>query len=234
MFSLPARLGGLNIANPSAFADEQYLASQQVTKPLVDLILSNDHSYPFEVVAEQIDAKSNIKARRRQQGLDAAGVLRESLTQAMQLAMDLAQEKGASSWLTALPLEEHEFALHKSTFRDAMAPRYGWIPSHIPSHCVCGQPFSVQHALSCPRGGFPSVRHNELRDLTTSLLKETCHGVATEPTLQPITTETFGAAIVNTQGGARLDIVANGFWGGAFERAFFDVNQFAPSNRQTA
>ena len=74
LFSLLARLGGLNIANPSAFADEQYLASHQVTKPLVDLILSDDNSYPFEVLAEQIDAKSNIKSKRRQQGLDACYV----------------------------------------------------------------------------------------------------------------------------------------------------------------
>ena len=35
--------------------------------------------------------------------------------------------------------------------------------------------------------------------------------------------------------GARLDIAANGFWGGRSERAFFDVRVFsphAPSNRQ--
>ena len=95
----------------------------------------------------------------------------------------------------------------------------------------------MQHALSCSRGGFPSIRHNELRDLTASLLKETCHGVAIEPSLQPITSEIFNAATVNTQEGARLDIVANGFWGGAFERAFFDVrvfNPFAPSNRHSS
>ena len=237
LFSLPARLGGLNITDPSSFANEQFNASQQVTKPLVDLILSESQSYPYEVLAEQIDVKSTIKSRRRHLGLVAAQVIRESLTPPLQLAMDLAQEKGASSWLTALPLEEHGFTLHKSAFRDAMALRYGWIPTNIPSHCVCGQPFSVQHALSCPRGGFPSIRHNELRDLTASLLKETCHGVATEPSLQPITSETFNAATVNTQDGARLDIVANGFWGGAFERAFFDVrvfNPFAPSNRHSS
>ena len=38
----------------------------------------------------------------------------------------------------------------------------------------------------------------------------------------------------NTQDGARLDIAANGFWGGWFERTFFDVRVFnphAPSNR---
>ena len=92
-----------------------------------------------------------------------------------------------------------------------MALRYGWVPSQMPSHCVCGQSFTVQHALSCPREGFPSIRHSEVCDVTASLLKETCYGVATEPSLQPITSETFSAASVNKQNGARLDIVANGF-----------------------
>ena len=39
-----------------------------------------------------------------------------------------------------------------------------------------------------------------------------------------------------TQDGARLDIAANGFWGGRFERTFFDVQVFnahAPSNRHS-
>ncbi len=147
----------------------------------------------------------------------------------MQLATDLAREKGASSWLTTLPLEEHDFALHKTSFRDAMALRYGWLPSQIPSNCVCGQPFTLQRALSCPRGRFPSIRHNEPRDITVSLLKETYHGVAIEPCLQPITSETFTRTTANRQNGALLDIVANGFWESPFfERAFFDVRDFNP------
>ena len=237
LFALPARLGGLNIGCPTSFAYEQFSASREVSKPLVDQILSGNTDYPDDTFAAQIEAKNKIKTRRRQQSQEAAQRIRESLTSPMQLAMDLAQEKGASSWLTALPLEEHGFILHKSAFRDAMALRYGWVPSQIPSHCVCGQPFTIQHVLQCPRGGFPSIRHNELRDLTASLLKETCHGVATEPSLQPITSETFRAASTNTQDGARLDIVANGFWGGVYERAFFDVrvfNPFAPSNRRSS
>ena len=111
LFSLPAHLGGLNITDPSSFANEQFNASQQVTKPLVDLILSENQSYPYEVLAEQIDVKSTIKSRRCHLGLVAAQVIRESLTPPLQLAMDLAQEKGASSWLTALSLEEHGFTL---------------------------------------------------------------------------------------------------------------------------
>ena len=52
-----------------------------------------------------------------------------------------------------------------------------------PSHCSCSHPFSVEHALNCKTGGFPGVRHNEVRDkhITVSLLSEVCHGVTTEP-----------------------------------------------------
>ena len=46
--------------------------------------------------------------------------------------------------------------------------RYGWLPSNIPSTCTCGKFFTVEHTLSCPLGGFPSIRHNEIRDLTES------------------------------------------------------------------
>ena len=90
--------------------------------------------------------------------------------------------------------------------------------------------------MSCAKGGFPSIRHNEIRDLTASLLTEVCHDVCTKPELQPVTSETLRGASANCQDGARLDIAANGFWGGTFEKTYFDVrvfNPFAPSNRQT-
>ena len=84
--------------------------------------------------------------------------------------MTLAQEKGASSWLTALPIEEFGFTLHKSAFRDAVALRYGWQPANIPSTCACGKEFTVEHVLSCAKGGFPSIRHNEIRDVSAQLM----------------------------------------------------------------
>ena len=67
------------------------------------------------------------------------------------MAVSLAQEKGASSWLTAIPAQEH---LHKTAFRDALALRYGWLPSCTPSHCAWGSTFSNDHALSCLRADF--------------------------------------------------------------------------------
>ena len=105
----------------------------------------------------------------------------------------------------------------------------------MPTTCACGTKFTVDHALSCAKGGFTSVRHNEIRDLTATLLTEVAHDVRTEPDLQPITSEDLAGASANSQDGARLDIVASGVWGGRFEKTFFDVRVFnphAPSNRQ--
>ena len=100
-----------------------------------------------------------------------------------QLALDLATEKGASNWLTALPLQEYWFALRKSVFLDAIVLRYGWSPLRTPVLCACGSSFSVEHALSCPKGEFPSIRHNEIRDLLAMLLTEVYSQVAVEPEL---------------------------------------------------
>ena len=63
-------------------------------------------------------------------------------------------------------------------------------------------------ALSCSRGGFTFIRHNEIRDITADLLKEVCHCVGTEPSLQPVTGEHFEHRSANGEDGARLDIVA--------------------------
>ena len=50
---------------------------------------------------------------------------------------ELAQNKGSSSWLTALPLVKYHFSLSKSDFRDAIRMRYGWLPERLPAKCVC-------------------------------------------------------------------------------------------------
>ena len=82
--------------------------------------------------------------------------------------------------------------------------------------------------------GFPTLRHNEIRDITASLLKEVCSDVCVEPDLQPVTHNQLDGASANSQDGARLDLSANGVWGGRHEKTFFDVrifNPIAPSNR---
>ena len=161
--------------------------------------------------------------------IDAAQQLEQELPRHLKRAMELGSEKGASSWLIALPIEELGFALHKGDFRDALCLRYGWKPSNFPSKCACGASFSVDHALCCSKGGFPTHRHNEIRDFTASVLTEVCHDVCTEPPLQELAGEPLPYATSNREDGARLDIRAQGFWGDRFRRAFFDIRVFYPN-----
>ena len=128
----------------------------------------------------------------------AAENLSKSLPESLRRSVELASEKGASCWLTTLPITEFGFTLHKGAFHDALALRYGWPPKRTPTNCECGASFSVDHALSCKRGDFPIVRHNEIRDLTANLLTEVCHEVSTEPDLQFITNESFNLKSTNT------------------------------------
>ena len=97
------------------------------------------------------------------------------LSDGLRKAVDLAKPKGASTWFTVLPLMEHGFTLHKSAFHDALALQNGWTSSCLPSKHECGNTFNVEHALSYAKGGFPSLRHNEIRDITASLLTEVCN-----------------------------------------------------------
>ena len=207
LFALPARLGGIGIGIPSRNAAQELHSSILVISILCDHILSQDHEYGYEIIAKQLEAKALI--HREKTTTDAREIL-ELLPVSLRRVIVLAKEKGSSTWLTALPLIEHGFALHKGAFHDALALRYGWTPSEMPSICTCGSRFSVEHALSCAKGGFPSIRHNEIRILTATLLTEVCHNVSIEPGLQPVPNETLMSASANRQDGARLDIAANG------------------------
>ena len=79
-----------------------------------------------------------------------------------------------------------EFNLNKREFRDGLGLRYDWPITDIPSTCLCGEPFTIDHAIICMKGGFIIQRHNELRDLEAEPLNMVCKDVATEPVLQDV------------------------------------------------
>ena len=88
----------------------------------------------------------------------------------------------------------------------------------------------MEHALSCPCGGFPTLRHNEVRDITAKVLSEVTSNVAIEPPLQRLSDEQLRLASAITDDESRLDIAAEGFWS-SHNRAFFDVRVFNPFAR---
>ena len=238
LLSLPARYGGLGIISPVEMADSEFEASQHLTSHLVGVLLQqipNANTVLASYPAQQ--SKSQIMKKTEQQLKVKAESLREQLPVGSQRAMDLAQEKGASNWLAALPLRVHGFDLSKSSFRDAICLRYGWQLQRTPPSCVCGTAFSTEHALSCPTGGLPTRRHNEIRDYLAHRLSEVCADVSVEPELQPLSGETFQRRSTTRDDAARLDIHTVGFWDRQLGSAFFDVrifNPFAPSNCNSA
>ena len=227
LLSLPARLGGLNIINPMEIAKSEFEASQSISAPLAEMIVNQTKPNSFERPILQ-SIKTQVKQSKQQFLEDKTRDVREQSSPHMQRAMDLASEKGASIWLTALPLRDHEFCLNKQEFRDALCFRYGWQLKHVPSHCVCGTSFSIDHAMICPHGAMPAIRHNDIRDMTADWLSETCHDVEKEPPLLPLTGESIQPRSANTQNDARADIRARGFWGRR-QCAFFDVRVFHPN-----
>ena len=136
----------------------------------------------------------------------------------------MAQKTGASNWLSALPIRAKGFSLNKQEFTDALALRYGWIVKGLPEVCTCGKNFDERHAMSCQKG-FISIRHNEIRDITCSLLKEVCRDVTKEPLLQPLQREEFNYKTANVEQEAGVDISARGFWNKG-QKCFFDLRLF--------
>ena len=129
--------------------------------------------------------------------------------------------------MTAVPIKDKGFFLNKSEFWDAIYLRYGFELKRIPSTCVCGKSFSIEHVLTCPRGGYISMRHNVVRDTTAEFLKEVCKDVQTEPKLMDLTGESFKFKTTNIEDEARLDVAARNFWCYG-NKAFLDIRIFNP------
>ena len=137
--------------------------------------------------------------------------LRSILSDEQKRLNELNREQGASSWLTTIPLSEEGYDLTKQLFWDLTRIKYGWTLTRLPSNCECGIKFNIQHAFFCKNGGFLSLRHNHIRNITSILLKEVCKYVRVERKLQQLTGEYLQHS-TTAANEVKLDISARGFW----------------------
>ena len=182
VLGLPARMGGFGLANPGSEAEFAYATAWQVTKPSMESILGRNERPMAEVFSDQHSA--TIEARRAKAARLAS--VKDPLQQKTHRAVIAGEEKGATTWLTALTLADFGFSLSKSEFRDALHLRFCWTSPRLPALCVCGQAFTVDHALSCSHGGYLGLRHNEVGDLLGEVLDEISVNVSLEPALKPL------------------------------------------------
>ena len=226
LLSLPVRFGGLGIADPTETADREYEASCTITEDLANLILRQEQDLSH-YDAERTSLKvKNLKAAKEAFLTEKFNSLYEETPDAiLKRCMLLNKEKGAGSWLTALPLKDHGFCLNKQEFRDAVSLRYGWRIANTAQFCACGKENTIDHSLICLKGGFVNMRHNALRDLNAEIQGEVCKDVVIEPSLIPLGNEEISGTRAD---GARTDISSRGLWG-TFQRTFFDVRVLHPN-----
>ena len=168
---------------------EQFNASLDITAPHVNSIVTQSSTIPAQELMEE--RKCEINTKRRAAAKSRIDRNNESLSPDLIQAVQETRDKGASSWLNAIPIEVHGLALNKQEFRDFLCLRYNLPLPNLPSYCASGEMFTVNHALSCKKGGFVAQRHDTIRDLLTSHISKVCRNVETEPLLQPLDNEVF-------------------------------------------
>jgi len=227
MIALPVRCGGLGISNPVVTANKEYAVSKMVTDNLTKVIISQDKSLENYAGWEVNERVKLLKAEKETNLKNEMKEIAEEMDGNTKRCFMLAQEKGAGSWLTVLPIHSLGYTLNKEEFLDSIRLRYGWLIPNIPSFCVCEAENTINHALTCKTGGQVIFRHNKIRDVNAEFLRQACYDVQLEPGLLPIENKEFRVSGINTDQ-ARLDISARGLWS-PFQKSMFDVRIFHPN-----
>ena len=226
ILALPVRYGGLALVDPVSCSDREYSSSKFICQPLISLITAQQDDLNLLDETEMKRRKNLLKKEKEDRYKQESAELATLLGGTQKRAFELSQEKGASNWLSCLPLKSLGYCLNKQEFIDAIALRYGWPVRNVPKFCSCGKPSDIDHLLLCPLGGYTHLRHNSIRDTFAKLLSMFCKDVQTEPALLP-TTATLATGTVTGEA-ARLDVSARGIFS-PLEKTFLDIRVTHPN-----
>ena len=215
LFSLPTRLGGLGILDPTTSASRFYQASVHATSVLSAAIREGSTlDLGLHVSTVLTARRQDAVSRDVFYGQQFDELLRD-FDPYRQRAILRAKDQNISAWLSALPLVKNHFDLAAQEFRDALALRYKKSLSQMPKLCDgCGAEFSTEHALDCRFGGLVSRRHNEIRDAIGDLASLVWGNVVREPVVCDRLTSSDGALVA--------DLCVRGVWIPQSE-ALFDI-----------
>ena len=141
LFSLPTSLGGLGIPFLKDEATQQYAASLSLTSPHVESIVAQD----VELRERNCNMKTQNQLRSQLMSAKAerlkvkAVAVYEALPPDSKRFMKQSQDKGASSWVNVIPLEDEGFNVSKEELLDSLRIRLG-TSTTFPSHRIPGLP----------------------------------------------------------------------------------------------
>ena len=190
LFTLPVNQGGLAVQNPVERCVQEYQNSRLTTEQMTLKVKQQIPLYDAAVEETQAEQIRVARANKSQKNVEKLSSIKQKIEDPIKAKnLEAILEKGASSWLCALPIKQYGFHLDKQSFWDSLYIRYNIPLKRLPTNCICGAPFKIDHALSCPKGGFITLRHNELRDFTAEMLSECQKDVSIEPALQELSGE---------------------------------------------
>ena len=227
MLALPVRLGGIGIQNPVKTADIEFATSVKNTELLTHIIYNQERTLENYDQAKVTETVKQTKAEQTKRYEEEFDNIKSLSTDDLKRCLDLAKEKGSGSWLIALPIQSLGYVLNKQEFRDSICLRYNWKIPNTPLYCSCGVRNSVDHSLNCKSGGYIMMRHDRIRDLEASILKDVCKDVKVEPELQPVGNVLLDGSTEAER--ARLDVSAVGIYS-PLERTFLDVRIMHPNS----
>ena len=112
LLSLPVNLGGLGIPVYAECCVVEFENSRKLTEILTGKIIAQQEEFTDETRNER-HTTSSLKAAKMKRNKEILQDLRSRMTKEQIRGNDIAQLKGASSWLTSLPLKNEGFVLNK-------------------------------------------------------------------------------------------------------------------------
>jgi hypothetical protein len=237
LLSLPVRMGGLGIPDPTTTGSSNFSASIAITSLLKDSLLQGT-----SLCAQE--HRKTAAIGRQHAKLDKSATNNDSLATILETAkpMDKRRIKRSSAtgaWLTTLPNLLNGSDLSTEEFRDGLRLRFGLKPTAMPSRCDgCGEHFTTEHAMSCRKGGLILHRHNDMVTTWGQLCGQALSPstVSDEPLILP-SRDVQIAASTRTEPSPEIrgDLAVHGFWSSG-QTAIFDVritDTDQPSNRNT-
>ena len=123
ILQLPARMGGMGFLNPSLEADSELSNSKDITAQLVEFIYQQKDQMEIDA-SRQEDVMKEMRRMKEERQKNLEVMVHSVIDEKMKRLLQLSAEKGASAWLTSLPLKSHGFHLNKQQFHDAVCMRF--------------------------------------------------------------------------------------------------------------
>ena len=104
-------MGGLGLVNRATLSGFSYQAPHKLTKPLIEAIASQTTASFFDA-SETAQLWTHIQNNNRVYHAQELENVYPSLPSDLQHCVELAHERSSSSWLSAVPVESHDFYLN--------------------------------------------------------------------------------------------------------------------------